>query len=46
MQAWGDRFGVPAVRSDGNPGRCWVRAEFTYLDVDFKVYAETGSDQL
>lgn len=42
VQAWADRFGVPVTRRAAEPGRCWVSAEFTYLDVRFKVYAETA----
>lgn len=46
VQAWADRFGVPAIRREDskNCARCWVSAEFTYLDVVFKVYAETAAD--
>jgi hypothetical protein len=44
VEAWADRFDVSAIRTDGKPGRCWVSAEFTYLDVVFKVYAETAAD--
>jgi len=45
VQAWADRFGVPVDRRAAEPGRCWISAEFTYLDVRFKVYAETAADQ-
>jgi hypothetical protein len=45
VQAWADRFGVPVTRRDAEPGRCWISAEFTYLDVRFKVYAETADGQ-
>jgi len=45
VQAWADRFGVPVIRRDAEPGRCWISAEFTYLDVRFKVYAETAASQ-
>ena len=44
MQEWADRFGVPVTRRDAEPGRCWVSAEFTYLDVRFMVYAETADE--
>lgn len=44
VQAWADRFGVPVDRRAAEPGRCWISAEFTYLDVRFKVYAETAAD--
>ena len=42
VQEWADRFGVPVTRRDAEPGRYWVSAEFTYLDVRFMVYAETA----
>jgi hypothetical protein len=45
VQEWADRFGVPVDRRDAEPGRCWISAEFTYLNVRFKVYAETAADE-
>jgi hypothetical protein len=47
VQDWADRFGVTVTcRPDSkDPARCWVSAEFTYLDVRFKVYAHTGADE-
>ena len=44
VQDWADRFGVPVDRRDAEPGRCWVSAEFSYLDVRFRVYAETEAE--
>jgi hypothetical protein len=35
---------VSVIRRDGDVGRCWLSAEFTYLGVVFKVYAETAAD--
>lgn len=46
VQAWADWSGVPVTRRrrSGDPARCWVSAEFTYLDVRFKVYACVAAD--
>ena len=47
MQDWADRFGVPVTRQPDaeDPARCWVSAEFTYLDVRFNVYADVAADE-
>ena len=46
VQDWADRFDVTVTRQPDrkDPARCWVSAEFTYLDVRFKVYANVAAD--
>ena len=47
VQDWADRFGVTVTRQPDSkdPARCWVSAEFTYLDVRFQVYADVAADE-
>jgi len=47
VQAWADRFGAPVDRRPDSKdrARCWVSAEFTHLDVRFKVYAHIAADE-
>lgn len=47
VQNWADRFDVTVTRQPDrkDPARCWVSAEFTYLDVRFHVYAAVAADE-
>ena len=47
VQDWADRFDMTVTREPDSKDsdRCWVSAEFTYLDVPFKVYANVAADE-
>ena len=46
VQDWAGWFGMSVTRQPDSkdPARCWVSAEFTYLDVPFKAYANVAAD--
>ena len=46
VQAWAGWSGMSVTHEPDSrdSARCWVSAEFTYLDVPFKAYANVAAD--
>ena len=46
VEAWAGWSGMSVTHEPDSrdSARCWVSAEFTYLDVPFKVYANVAAD--